>query len=143
MKKSSYGFELVMTIVFLFVALVSIANGAALGLIFLIPAAISGLFAYNSWYNSTSHSKVGNSEKLSAEAAIIDIETEIVGLKGEHVFRTTVTFDDTFQYVSHKTNRQDKFMVYTIAITQEQKSEIIQEAYFAHFEALKKAGKVF
>lgn len=68
----------------------------------LFVAAVIGLSIYSSIYNTKNHIK-NNKGKLNKDAKIIGFDTKTVGAKGERVFRTIVTFDDGFQYISHDT----------------------------------------
>ena len=92
---------------------------------------------YTSIYNSCSHIK-GDPKFLKEDAKIIDIKTKIVGPKQSSKLRTIVIFNDGFKYISHRTNREDHLLHYTLSITENQKKAIISEAKIAHGETLKK-----
>ena len=58
-------------------------------------------------YDHTSHSKT-TGEKLRSDAQIIDVQTKKIGTSNvwSAGIRTTVTFDDGFIFISHKTERR-------------------------------------
>ena len=50
------------------------------------------------------------------------------GGKNDKKIRTEVIFDDGFEYVSHKTDREDSFLSYRIRVTEETKKRILNDA---------------
>ena len=50
------------------------------------------------------------------------------GDKNDKKIRTEVIFDDGFEYVSHKTDREDSFLSYRIQVTEETKKRILNDA---------------
>lgn len=78
--------------------------------------------------------------ELRTDAEIIDISNKIVVMKGEHKFRTVVTFDDGFKFVSHDTDREDQFLGYKISVTEKTNEFIIKKAINAHNCALIERG---
>ncbi len=90
----------------------------------------------NRKYNSKEHCNY-DKKTLRDDAKIIDIKTKKVGLKGEHVFRTTVYFDDGFEYISHLTETGDFGpFAYTISVPYEMKQKIIDLAIDSHKMAI-------
>lgn len=90
-------------------------------------------------YNHTSHSKV-NGNTLREDAIICDIQTENVGGRKYSTasIRTTVTFDDGFIYISHKTHAKldaPFFTSGTISVDGLLIEEIKQDAIDAHDKA--------
>ena len=82
-------------------------------------------------YNSRNHMKY-DSEKLRKNAKVIDIKYKTVGPRGDYKYRTTVTFDDSLQFISHYTERENHFGYYEISLSQNLKREIYEDAIEAH-----------
>lgn len=78
--------------------------------------------------------------KLRTEAEVVHVNSEVVGLKGEKKYRTVVTFDDGFKFISHDTIREDHYLSYNISITESMKDTIIKKAIAAHNCALREHG---
>ena len=79
-------------------------------------------------YTSTEHTSYDCS-KLRDNAKIVSVDIKTVGLKGGYKYRTTVTFDDSFVYISHKgTDRTDHLLYYEISLPPHTKQEIINKA---------------
>lgn len=106
------------------------------GVLFLV----AGLNIYDSIYNAFSHSG-GNKKNLRRDAKIVDVKQYTVGAKNRKKIRTEVIFDDGFEYISHKTDREDSFLSYRIQVTEETKKRILNDAMEAHRKACDKAGK--
>lgn len=85
-------------------------------------------------YNSFSHTYY-KKEKLRPDAKIVDVKRMTVGGKNDKKICTTVTFDDGFEYVSHKTDRENHLMSYRIQVTEATKKEILEDAIAAHQKA--------
>lgn len=90
-------------------------------------------------YNHTSHSKT-NGKTLRKDALISDIETANVGGRKAltAAIRTTVTFDDGFIYISHKSKTRMQSPTYlrgTISVDSEVIEEIKKDAIAAHKKA--------
>ena len=71
----------------------------------------------------------------------MNVKQYTVGGKNSKKIRTEVLFDDGFEYVSHKTDREDSFLSYQIQVTKETKERILNDAMEAHRKACVKAGK--
>lgn len=71
----------------------------------------------------------------------MDVKQDTVAGKNDKKIRIEVLFDDGFEYVSHKTDREDSFLSYRIQVTEETKKRILNDAMEAHRKACAKAGK--
>ena len=87
---------------------------------------------YEGWYNSTAHSKVEDASKLRIDAKIINVHTEEVGRKQTRAIRTTVSFDDGFKFISHKSEKKVYLTSYTLTVTKDVVNQIIIDAIKAH-----------
>lgn len=88
-----------------------------------------------SWiYNAFSHSS-GNKKNLRRDAKIVNVKQDTVGSKNDKKIRTTVVFDDGFEYISHKTDRDDSFFSYRIQVTEATRKKILEDAMQAHQKA--------
>ncbi len=75
-----------------------------------------------------------------AEASIADVHSEKVQYTKNGVkYKTTVTFSDGFYYITHRTNREQQILSYTISIDKYLKAEIISRAKKAHEKAVQKS----
>lgn len=100
----------------------------------LLAVALIGYLIFRSVYTSTSHSRLPQgSLDISAVPKIAG--SKIVGLKGEKTYETTVVFDDGFEFISHRSNRADRFATYTISLTGEIRNKILADAVKAHTDA--------
>ena len=94
---------------------------------------------FKATWNCFDHSKIATNAVLSPDAIITNVQSEKVQyVKNGMKFKTTVSFSDGFTFVTHKTNREDGFLTYQIAINGE---EILENAKKAHERALKKQQK--
>ena len=74
-------------------------------------------------------------------ATVKDMKSERVKyLRNGAKFKTVVTFSDGFWYMTHKTNRKNGFMKYTISVDRELKLQILEKAVAAHREAVVKVA---
>ena len=90
---------------------------------------------YSNIYNHTDHSNAKHTDiTLKENAKIIDVSHQVVGNRkaGTASYRTTVTFDDGFQYIAHTTNRETHFGSYTLSITPEDERRIKSKAISVH-----------
>lgn len=99
-----------------------------------IFALIVLLNVYSWIYNAFSHSS-GNKKNLRRDAKIVNVKQETVGSKNNKKIRTTVVFDDGFEYISHKTDRDDSFFSYRIQVTEATRKKILEDAMQAHQKA--------
>ena len=109
--------------------------------IFIVIAFFGIMIASWCWviYNNTSHSKT-NGKVLKKDAIICDIKTDNVGGRklSTASIRTTITFDDGFIYISHKSQmRMDTplFLSGTIYVDRRVIDEIKKDAIAAHKKA--------
>ena len=73
------------------------------------------------------------------DAKIVNIQSEKVQyLKDSMKFKTVVTFSDGFQFITHKTARENGFLTYTIAIDRKTQHEITNKAMRMHKKAVTK-----
>lgn len=105
-------------------------GGAVLIAVLNIAAQIYNMFSHNYYKKET----------LRTDAKIMDVKRETVGAKNDKKICTTVTFDDGFVFVSHKTDRDDSFFSYRIQVTEATAREILEDAVEAHQKACLKAG---
>ena len=112
--------------------------GAILGIIIIVGM----IGAYLFFKISTSGDRVVYKDNiyLKTDATIDDVKIKMVGLKGDHKYRTVVTFSDGFEFISHDTKREDRFMGYAISVTENEEKEIIKKAIDAHNGALLDRG---
>lgn len=95
-----------------------------------------------SWiYNLFSHSSAKDYKNLRRDAKIVSVKRDTVGGKNDKKIRTEVIFDDGFEYISHKTDRDDSFLSYRIQVTEATAREILEDALESHQKACDKAGK--
>lgn len=104
---------------------------------FIVFGALAAMICYEV-YNGKDHSKCALPEFLREDAKISSVKQEKVGLKGSVTYRTTILFQDGFQYISHKCDRNDHFTYYTIFISEDTAENIRQSAYNAHRKAIEK-----
>lgn len=83
-------------------------------------------------YDSTDHSSCDTNQNLRIDAVPIDVQHKIVGTKGHRRVRTTVLFNDGFQYISHKTDVEEHIFSYSISLSSATNAEIIYAAKEAH-----------
>lgn len=102
---------------------------------------VAVLNVYSWIYNAFSHSSVKSYENLRRDAKIVNVKRDTVGSKNDKKIRTMVIFDDGFEYVSHKTDRDDSFLSYRIQVTEATAREILEDAMEAHQKACGKASK--
>jgi len=103
-------------------------------------AVLVALLNIYSWiYNLFSHSSAKDYRNLRHDAKIVNVKRDTVGSKNDKKIRTTVVFDDGFEYISHKTDRDDSFFSYQIQITEATKKEILGDAMEAHQKACNNA----
>ena len=89
-----------------------------------------------SWiYNLFSHSGAKDYKNLRRDAKIVNVKQYTVGSKNDKKIRTTVVFDDGFEYISHKTDRDDSFFSYRIQVTEATRKKILEDAMQAHQKA--------
>lgn len=105
-------------------------------ILILILGSILGGIIYKDWYDSTDHVSCSDQNALRPEARIIDVQREQVGTKGHRRWRTTVSFDDGFQYISHETQVEEFIFSYKISVTDKQNEEILIKAVVAHQKAI-------
>lgn len=110
-------------------------------LLYVMLAAIAALI-YKSWYDSTEHISMSEVSELRPDASPCKVERKEIGLKGEHKYRTIVTFDDGFRYISHKTNRENHFLSYSISVPRSMNAEILSDAVAAHKKACNKPKRL-
>lgn len=92
-------------------------------------------------YDKTAHCRCDNASLLRLDALPIDVTRKLVGLKGSHRWRTTVTFEDGFRYISHKTDVEERFISYSISVSAKTHKEIILDAILAHRRAVEKRDR--
>ncbi len=90
-------------------------------------------------WNCFDHSKVDDNTMLSKDATIVNVHSEKTQyVKDGMKYKTTVYFSDGFQFVSHKTDRDDGLFTYRISISPHLYENIIECAKEAHDRALAK-----
>lgn len=120
-------------------------NYSTIGLgeiIFIGVLALVAILNIYSWiYNAFSHINVKSYKNLRRDAKIVNVKRDTVGSKNDKKIRSVVTFDDGFEYVSHKTDRENHLMSYKIQVTESTAKEILEDAMEAHQKACNKASK--
>lgn len=96
-----------------------------------LAVALLALYIGSRIYNSQNHTKY-DEEKLRKNAKVIDVKWKEVGDKSHRKFRTTVTFDDSFQFISHYTDRENHFGYYEISLSKELKRQVLEDAIEVH-----------
>lgn len=111
---------------------------------FIILVGILAIPVYNmcnSFYNLFDHTEWEDSSKLNLDAKIVDIKTEKVQYsKNGMKYKTTVFFSDGFNFITHKTNREDSFFSYQISMDESLLTEIISKAVRSHEKAVRNYG---
>ena len=115
-------------------------------IIYAVIFSVLGFAAYavikSGIYNMTSHSIYDDCEKLRENAEIITVTREIIGgRKSIKRYRTILTFDDGFKFISHKTNTENGVFTYTISIGEVINQEILNDAIEAHKKMIEKCRK--
>lgn len=91
------------------------------------------------WFDHTEWKTCSNP---NINATIVDISSEKVQhIKNGAKFKTTVTFSDGFQFITHKTNTTAKLLTYTISVDANLRNKIIEKAVLAHNDALNNPSK--
>lgn len=112
------------------------------GYLFMGAAVLVAILNIYSWiYNLFSHSSAKDYKNLRHDAKIVSVKRDTVGGKNDKRIRTEVIFDDGFEYISHKTDRDDSFLSYRIQVTEATARKILEDALEAHQKACDKAGK--
>ena len=95
----------------------------------------------NAFYNIFDHTEWEDYSKLNLNAKIVNIKTEKVQYtKNGMKYKTTVSFSDGFNFITHKTNRDDSFFSYQISIDESLQAEIISKAVLSHEKAVRNYG---
>ena len=88
-------------------------------------------------YHLFDHTKWDKSSMPDLNAKIIDIHTEkVIYIKNGAKFKTTISFSDGFHFITHKTNREDEFFTYHIAVDKSLMNEIIEKSILVHKKAV-------
>lgn len=98
-------------------------------------ALVAVLNIYDWIYNAFSHTNKRSCKNLRPDAEIANVKEYTVGGKNDKKIRTVVTFDDGFEYVSHKTDRENHLMSYRIQVTEATRKKILEDAMQAHQKA--------
>ena len=108
--------------------------------VFLPAIVISGLFLIGRGiYWSFDHGKWARGSKPDINAKVIDVDTkQVMYLKNGAQYKTTVTFEDGYIFITHKTNRKDKLFKYEISVDSELMKTILQKANEWHMKAVQK-----
>ena len=94
------------------------------------------------FYSLFDHTKWADDSKPNLDAKIVDVCTEKVQYtKNGMKYKTTVSFSDGFNFITHKTNREEGFFTYQISIGESLKREIIEKAIRLHKKAVESASK--
>ena len=94
---------------------------------------ISSFFDHTAW-KPLSNPKI--------DATIVDISTEKVKyIKNGSKFKTTITFSDGFQFITHKANVTSGLLSYTVSIDGDKRKELIEKAIAAHSQAVNNPSK--
>ena len=102
---------------------------------------VAVLNVYSWIYNAFSHTNKKSCKNLRCDAKIVNVKRDTVGSKNDKKIRSVVTFDDGFEYVSHKTDSENHLMSYRIQVTESTAKEILADAIKAHQKACDKASK--
>ena len=106
------------------------------GYVFLGGVVLVAILNLYSWiYNLFSHSTVKDCKNLRRDAKIVNVKRDTVGSKNSKKIRTEVLFDDGFEFISHKTDRDDSFFSYRIQVTEATRKKILEDAMQAHQKA--------
>ena len=120
-------------------------NYSTIGLgeiLFIGVLALVAILNIYSWiYNAFSHINVKSYKNLRRDAKIVNVKRDTVGSKNDKKIRTEVIFDDGFEYVSHKTDREDSLFSYRLQVTEKTAKGILEDAMEAHQKACDKARK--
>lgn len=115
------------------------------GIAVIVLMALLAYPVYNmcrAFYYLFDHAKWDEDSKPNLDAKIIDIYTEKVQYtKNGMKYKTTVSFSDGFNFITHKTNREDGFFTYQISIDESLKLKIIEKAIRLHKKAVEAANK--
>lgn len=108
----------------------------AMGVLLVMAAAI---LLYAAWsiacaaWSCFDHTRKPRDFAPDANASVVDVKTERVKyLKNGAKFKTTITFSDGFQFITHKTKREDGFFKYQISIDEDLAEVILRKAFSAH-----------
>ncbi len=107
-------------------------------LLFLLFFAVFGRAIYSLF----DHTEWDEDSEPDLNAKITDVYSEKVQyVKNGMKYKTTVTFSDGFNFITHKTNREDYIFTYQISMDEELKKEIISKAVRSHKKAVEKRCK--
>ena len=114
----------------------------------LLGVAVCGIFGFIAYsifmeiYSQFDHYYWPDDALPCEEAEIVDQGSErVIYTKNNAKFKTTIYFNDGFQYVTYHTDRDDGFLTYRISVNQ---ADVRSLAYCAHAKQiarLKKQGK--
>ena len=108
---------------------------------FIIIASLGfGLLFYNTimdvytWFDHYGWSEKSKPDK---NAKIQNITSERVQyVKNKAILKTKITFSDGFYFITHKTDRDDKFLIYKIYLSDELRKHIMELAIEKHDSAV-------
>lgn len=111
-------------------------------MVYFLAFVIFGYFAFcigRSIWSMFDHSVWRAPKNPDINAEIVNVNVEKVRYsKNDAKYKTTVIFSDGFNFITHRTNRDDHFMSYTITIDNQLKIAIINTAVAAHIKAVNK-----
>lgn len=79
--------------------------------------------------------------KLRPDGKPIDMDHKLVGSKGSTRWKTTVYFDDSFQFTSKRTDIKNCVLCYKISLSENTKQLILKDAIEAHERVLRRVQK--
>lgn len=81
------------------------------------------------------------SSKLRPDGKPVRIDRKLVGSKGSTRWKSTVYFDDSFQFVSKRTDIQNRVFYYKISLSDQSNQKILKDAMAAHQRAVSKVQR--
>lgn len=106
----------------------------------LVAIALLAMFFYSYTFQDSLNCTFTDT-KLRPDGKPIDMDHKLVGSKGSTRWKTTVYFDDSFQFTSKRTDMKNCVLCYKISLSENTKQLILKDAIEAHERVLRRVQK--
>ena len=106
----------------------------------LVAIALLVMFFYSDTFQDSLNCTFTDT-KLRPDGKPIDMDHKLVGSKGSTRWKTTVYFDDSFQFISKRTDMKNCVLCYKISLSENTKQLILKDAIEAHERVLRRVQK--